>query len=61
MHDSVGPQVARPGYVSLIPGGPQVFPNDPVNEKELERRESARRFLENTPLHRRRRPKEEKT
>ena len=25
-----GPRVARPGFVSMIPGGRQVFPHDPV-------------------------------
>lgn len=27
-----GPRYPKPGYVSLIPGGPQVFPDDPVLE-----------------------------
>lgn len=27
-----GPSVARPSFISLIPGGPQEFPNDPLLE-----------------------------
>ena len=25
-----GPRLARPGFVSLLPGGKQEFPNDPI-------------------------------
>lgn len=28
-----GPVMARPGFVSLIPGGKQEFPNDPVADR----------------------------
>jgi len=33
-----GPQVARPGFVSLIPGGRMVFPNDPIGDRSREQR-----------------------
>lgn len=40
-----GPRMARPGFVSLLPGGKQVFPHDPVADNhrtQIARREAAR-------------------
>jgi hypothetical protein len=45
-----GPTVSRPGYVSLIPGGPQNFPEDP----KLEALRQA-----HPPINPKRRPQEE--
>lgn len=40
-----GPRMARPGFVSLLPGGKQEFPNDPIADAARDRqvRETARR------------------
>jgi len=40
-----GPRLARPGFVSLLPGGKQEFPNDPVADAARDRqvRETAQR------------------
>jgi hypothetical protein len=47
-----GPKVARPGFVSLIPGGGiQQFPTDPVADRERDRviRVSGRRHIRRRP------------
>lgn len=36
------PLVARPSYVSLIPGGPQDFPEDPKLEEYRQRQQRIR-------------------
>jgi hypothetical protein len=53
-----GPRMARPGFVSLLPGGKQVFPIDPVLDAARNRqvKEQARR--EGRTLITRRIPKE---
>ena len=33
-----GPLMARPGFVSLIPGAQQVFPHDPIGDRAREQR-----------------------
>lgn len=33
-----GPMLARPGFVSLLPGGRQEFPNDPIADQHRDKR-----------------------
>ena len=45
MQPQDGPRMARPGFVSLLPGGKQNFPNDPVGDAhrtKLARRDAQR-------------------